>query len=96
MLRRVPREFDTFRSGIRQVLLTDWDPSNAARFEAAQGEYDGYVEPLAELIRADASEEAIVDYLYEREREILCFPGLGRQRLRRAAQNLLALRTTNA
>jgi hypothetical protein len=88
------RDFDALGSAIRQVLLTDWDPSNAARFEAAQGEYDGYVEPLSELIRAGAGEEVIVDYLYDREREILCFPGLGKQRLRGAAQKLVALRST--
>lgn len=86
-------EFDSLGLAIRQVLLADWDPNNAARFEAARGEYDGYIPPLAELIRANASEDAVVDYLFDREREILCFPGLGKQRLRRVAQKLLALQS---
>jgi hypothetical protein len=87
-------ELDSFALAIRQVLLADWDPSNAARFEAASGEYDGYIEPLTEMIRSSADEEAVVDYLFDREREILCFPGLGKQRLRRVAQKLLALKSS--
>ena len=35
------------------------------------------------------SPEAIAAYLYDREREIMCFPGLGKQRLRRVAQKLM-------
>lgn len=88
----MPPKLDHFGLAIRQVLLNDWDPSNAARFEAAHGEYDRYVAPLAQLIHSNAGEEAIVDYLYTVEHEILCFPGLGKQRLRRVAQKLMALR----
>jgi hypothetical protein len=87
----MPRELVEFGSAIRQVLLDDWDPTSASPVEAAHGEYDRYIEPLAELIRAKAPEEAIIDYLYDREREILCFPGLGKQRLKRVAQKLMAL-----
>ena len=86
-------ELDALGLAIRQVLLTDWDPSNAARLESAQGEYDRYIAPITELIRSGAGEEAIVDYLYGVEHEILCFPGLGKQRLRRVAQKLMALRS---
>lgn len=86
-------ELESLALAIRQVLLADWDPSNASRFEAASGEYDVYIPPLAELIRSNAGEDAVVDYLFDREREILCFPGLGKQRLRRVAQKLLALQS---
>jgi hypothetical protein len=87
----MPGERDPFHSRIREVLLTDWDPSNASRIEAARTTYDGYIEPLSDLIRSHATEDAVVDYLFDREREIMCFPGLGKQRLRRVAQRLLAL-----
>ena len=80
------------RDQIRQVLLEDWDPSNAARFEAARHEYDGYLSPLADLIRSDADEEAIVSFLKERESEIMCFPAAGRSHLKRVAQKLIRLR----
>lgn len=85
------KELDAFSLSIRQILLDDWDPTNASRLEAAHAEYDRYIGPLTELIRSNAPDEAIVDYLYEREREILCFPGLGKQRLKRVAQKLKAL-----
>jgi len=80
------------RDQIRQVLLEDWDPSNAARFEAAKHEYDAYLSPLADLIRSDADAEAIVSFLKERESEIMCFPAIGQSHLRRVAHKLLKLR----
>jgi hypothetical protein len=86
-------ETETLRDQVRQILLDDWDPSNASRSEAARGEYDGYIEPILQFIRSHVGEDAIVDYLYEREREIMCFPGLGKQHLRRVARRLVALKS---
>ena len=83
---------DTLRTRIRQVLLNDWDPHNASRLEAAQGTYDDYLSPLADMILSDADEQQLVDWLHEREKETMCFPALGTQRLRRVAKLLLKLR----
>jgi hypothetical protein len=80
---------DAVRDKIRDVLLDDWDPSNAARFDAARHEYDTYIDPLYALIRAGGDEDAVVQYLHERERESMCFPSLGTQRLRPVARKLL-------
>jgi hypothetical protein len=80
------------RDRIRQVLLDDWDPCNAARFEAARHEYDGYLSPLADLIRSDADEDTVVLFLKDRESEILCFPAIGTSHLKRVARKLIALR----
>lgn len=80
------------RSEIRRILLNDWDPSNAAGTPAAHGEYDSYLDPLIALIQSDAGEEAVVEYLHERERESMCFPALDTRRLRPVARKLLALR----
>jgi hypothetical protein len=87
-----PPANDLLRSRIRDVLLNDWDPHNAARLESAHATYDGYIEPLLQLLRSGAEEEAVMDFLHQREQESMCFPSLGRQRLRRVAQKLLALR----
>lgn len=87
------RELDDVRPRIREILLADWDPSNASRIEAARGEYDGEIDPIHELIQSGAGEDAIIEHLYAREREIMCFPGLGRERLRRVARKLLKLRS---
>ena len=76
---------------IRQILLTDWDPHNASSTPAAHGTYDTYIPPLLDLIRSGADEDAIVTWLHEREKESMCFPSLGTQRLRRVARRLLAL-----
>lgn len=87
----MPEELDSVRLQIRQILLADWDPSNASRFDAAEGEYDSEIEPILRLIQSRAGEEAIMDHLYAREREIMCFPGLGKERLRGVARKLLQL-----
>jgi hypothetical protein len=81
------------RSQIRHILLQDWDPSNAARSEHSQGEYDGYIDPLRQMIESGASEDALVAWLHEREQESMCFPGLDTRRLHRVARSLLALLT---
>src|SRR5690242_11093029 len=91
--RAMPPELDSFRQKVRQILLNDWDPSNAARFEAAYGEYDSYVEPIVTLLRAGATEPALMDYLHARELECMCFPPAGKAHLRRVARKLLSLDT---
>lgn len=83
---------DQSRQQVRQILLNDWDPSNAARFDAARGEYDSYVDPLLNLLRTGTTEEALINYLHGRELECMCFPPAGRSHLRRVAQKLLSLR----
>ena len=77
---------------MRQVLLNDWDPHNAARSPAAHSTYDGYITPLLDLLRSGAGEDEVVEFLHERERESMCFPSLGTQRLRPVARKLLALK----
>ena len=82
---------DTLPDRIRTILLEDWDPTNASRSEYARTEYDAFIPPLIALLQSRPDDAAIVDYLYDREREITCFPGLGKERLRRPARKLLAL-----
>jgi hypothetical protein len=83
----------SIRDSMRQVLLNDWDPHDAARNEAARGTYDQYIEPLWALIARGGDEAAVIEFLHEREKETMCFPSLGTQRLRRVAQKLLALKS---
>lgn len=83
---------EAFHAAIRAVLLNDWDPHNAARGPEAWGTYDTYIPPLAQLINAGADESQVIEWLHEREKESMCFPSLGTQRLRRVAQKLLKTR----
>ena len=84
-------QLDSLRDKVRQVLLDDWDPSNAARFAAARGEYDSYINPILSLLRAGATEQALMDWLHDREMECMCFPPAGKSHLRRVAQKLTSL-----
>jgi hypothetical protein len=89
----MPAQPDTLTSRVRAILLNDWDPHNAARTPAAHGTYDGYLPPLIDLLRSHPTEDAVVDFLHEREKESMCFPSLGTQRLRRVARKLLDVHT---
>jgi hypothetical protein len=80
------------RDRIRAILLNDWDPHDAQRTDAAHHTYDGYISPLANLIRSSADEDAIIAFLKEREAETMCFPALGTRRLANVAKKLIALR----
>ena len=82
---------DNLPSRVREVLLNDWDPHNAASHPAAAGAYDGYIRPLLALLGSGAGEEQVVEFLHEREKESMCFPSLGTQRLRRVARKQIAL-----
>jgi hypothetical protein len=82
----------SIREQIRQILINDWDPHDAARIEAAHHTYDAYISPLTDLIRSGADEEAIIAFLKEREAETMCFPALGTRRLERVAKKLISLR----
>ena len=87
----MPGESDSIRQQIREILLADWDPSNAARFEDSRHEYDSYIGPLLNLLRGGSSEQELVEFLHGRELECMCFPPAGSSHLRRVAQKLLAV-----
>ena len=92
MAHDVEQGSDSIRARIRDVLLNDWDPHNAARLESARGAYDVYIAPLLDLLRSGADEDAVVEFLHEREKESMCFPSLGTRRLRPVARKLLEIK----
>jgi hypothetical protein len=86
----------SLQDNIRKILIDHWDPHNVARRPEAHGAYDLYIPPLLDLIQSSATQDAIIDYLKEREAETMCFPGLGRERLRITAEKLAGLRFSNS
>jgi hypothetical protein len=82
----------SLQNKIRQILIDHWDPHGVSQRPEAHGTYDVFIPRLIELIQSNAGEDAIIDELKEREAESMCFPGLGRERLRIAARKLAALR----
>ena len=91
MTRTTPPAADFIRDRVREILLNDWDPHDAARSEAARRTYDTYIGPICRLLLSGAGEDALVEYLHGREQESMCFPSLGTARLRRVARKLLAV-----
>ena len=80
------------RAQVRQILLEDWDPHDVFKRPEAHGAYDAWIAPLWDVIDGGAGEEAVMEWLHEREKETMCFPSLGVERLRRVARKLVALR----
>lgn len=48
---------------LRRVLMSAWDPIGVAGVPEAQDEYDGYLGPVAELLRDGADEKRIARFL---------------------------------
>ena len=84
----MPPDIDSIRSQIRQIVLEDWDPHDAFKRPEAHGAYNAWITPLHDTLAAGATEEQIMDWLHEREKETMCFPSIGRERLRRVARKL--------
>ncbi len=80
---------------VRKLLLDHWDPHNVAERPEAHATYDTYAVRLVPLIESGASEDDIIDFLFERERESMCFPALGKERLRHVARCLRRLAVSN-
>jgi hypothetical protein len=89
----MPPDLDPIRAQIRQILLEDWDPHDAFKRPEAHGTYDAWIDPLRATLAADATEDQIMDWLHEREEETMCFPSIGRERLRRVAKKLRQIAT---
>ena len=51
------------KSGIRDVLLREWDPIGVRDIPEAHGEYDGYVGGVYRLLASNASEDQLVEHL---------------------------------
>ena len=76
---------------IRTILLEDWDPHDLFKRPEAHAAYDTWVGPLEEFLATGPTEEQVMEWLHEREKETMCFPSLGRERLRRVARKLLQI-----
>jgi hypothetical protein len=83
---------DDLRLAIREVLVRHWDPHGVEGRPEAWGTYDGYAAGLAELVRTGAGEDEVVEYLFARERESMCFPPLGKGRLLAVARRVIGLK----
>ena len=79
------------QASIRKVLLHHWDPIGVRDEPEAQDEYDSYVGGVYRLLASGASEEQIVDYLWQIETVNMGLRRLGQDRLRPVAQRLRAL-----
>ena len=77
---------------ISEILHYIWDPIGIAGIPEARDEYEGYVAAILSLLRSDAGESAIVDYLVEVETDSM---GLERPREHsiKTAELLLRWRT---
>jgi hypothetical protein len=84
-------DFVQARPLIREMLLLDWDPHDVYKRPEAHGAYDAWIEPVYHLLQSGADEEQVMEWLHEREKETMCFPSLGKERLRRVARKLRAL-----
>lgn len=78
------------QDSIRQVLCRDWDPIGVAD-EGLDHEYDSYLAPVYRILVGSRSEDEIVNYLYETERNTIGVWCENPEMLRPIAKKLLLL-----
>ncbi len=74
-------------AAIRAILHRDWDPIGCG---VPEDEYDSYLWPVMRLLNAEASREALADYLHTAARESMSST-VPEERLSLVLDRLLAL-----
>jgi hypothetical protein len=82
------------QESIRAVLLHDWDPIGIQDEPGAQDEYDSYVGGVYRLLASGASEEEIVEHLWQIETVTMGLSTRDRTKLLPGARRLLGLDVT--
>lgn len=68
----IPRELYDL---VREAMHREWDPIGAFALTDTFGEYDAYVTPVCELLRAGRDSDAIFAALWNLETEGMGLPG---------------------
>ena len=83
---RLGPEDSRLHLAISEVLHYIWDPIGLAGVPEARDEYDGYVNAVLSLLRSEATESEIVDYLVDVETN-----GIGLERARASSEEAARL-----
>jgi hypothetical protein len=57
------------RAAIRRILMSEWDPIGVNDTPEAADEYDGYIDPVLDLLNAKAGSDEVAAYLRKVETE---------------------------
>ncbi|MES2792393.1 MAG: hypothetical protein V4719_22440 [Planctomycetota bacterium] len=76
---------------VRSIVHKDWNPIGVADLTGEFGEYDSYIPGLCELLRRNASESELFDYLWTVETQSIGLIG-DRQATESFAKRLCELR----
>jgi hypothetical protein len=80
-----------YHTGIRQILLRDWDPIGVADVAEAQDEYDGYISKIHGMLIRQEPRHKLVEHLWLVETEYMGLFG-NRQRTEATVDRLLRFR----
>ena len=84
-------EPDALYKAVRQILMREWDPIGVSDVQAAQDEYDQYIQPIVRLVLGDASPSVLSEHLLRIETVEMGLR-VDRGRALRAAEKLRTLR----
>jgi hypothetical protein len=79
------------QDSIRQILFKEWDPIGVNDNPSHVDEYDSYIAPIYRLLSTNRSEEAIMDFLFRTEQDVIGVSCGSPEDLRPLAQKLLGL-----
>lgn len=78
------------QDSIRQVLYCDWNPVGFGEALPAD-EYDSYIAPVYRILVGSRSEQELIEFLFNTERDIIGAPCESPEQLRPVARRLLEL-----
>jgi hypothetical protein len=78
------------QNSIRQILFRDWDPIGVCGY-GPEDEYDAYIGSVYQILATSRSEQELVDFLGQTERDTIGVSSEQREHLQEVAQKLLSI-----
>jgi len=79
------------KNSIRRILFYDWDPIGISNDVDIDDEYDRYIAPVYRMLVENRSEDELVKFLFQLERDSMGLSSKSPERLRPVARKLLGL-----
>ena len=79
------------QDSIREILFHDWDPISVSDNPKLRDEYDSYIAPIYRILAGSRSEDELIEFLFQTERDTIGLSGESPEQLRSVARRLLEL-----
>jgi hypothetical protein len=79
------------QDSIREILFHVWDPISVSDNPKLRDEYDSYIAPVYRILAGSRSEQELIEFLFQTERDTIGLSCESPEQLRPVARRLLEL-----